>query len=204
MKDISHFRGKREDERKASAWHADIVGPTTPGIGVDSVGNLQTGTQAIIFANDLDRDISTCMLRKGTASPETKENVNSLKSRYNDTVLKPKELLHDRGPEMTGAKKHVEEQGIADKPRVRHGATIEGVVGRTSQCVRMSRLRAGWPVALWPLVMSVFLFNLAWFAAGGTEYETTNRGQWLPVHVGARVLYLPTNNSDVRMKRIVT
>ena len=78
---------------------------------------------------------------------------------------------------------------------------IEGVVGRTAQGVRMARLRAGWPVALWPLVMSVFLFNLAWFAAGGTEYETTIRGQWLPVPVGARVLYLPTNNSDVRMKK---
>ena len=75
MKDVSHSRGKREDERKASAWHADIVGPTTPGIGVDSVGNLQTGTHAIIFANDLDRDISTSMFRKGTASSETKENV---------------------------------------------------------------------------------------------------------------------------------
>ena len=51
MKDIGHFRGKREDERKASAWHMDIVGPTTPGIGVDAIGNLQTGTHAIIFAN---------------------------------------------------------------------------------------------------------------------------------------------------------
>ena len=143
MKDISHFRGKREDERKASAWHADIVGPTTPGIGVDSVGNLQTGTHAIIFANDPDRGVSTCMLRKGTASAETIENVNPLKSRYHDTVLEPKELLHDRGPEMTGAKKYAEEQSIAVKPRVRHGATIEGVVGRTSQGVRMACLRAG-------------------------------------------------------------
>ena len=49
MKDIGHFRGKREGERKASAWHADTVGPTTPGIGVDAVGNLLTGTHAIIL-----------------------------------------------------------------------------------------------------------------------------------------------------------
>ena len=49
--------------------------------------------------------------------------------------------------------------------------------------------------------MCVFLFNLAWFAAGGTEYETTIWGQWLPVPVSARVLYLPTNNSDVRIKK---
>ena len=74
-------------------------------------------------------------------------------------------------------------------------------MGRTAPLVRMARLRAGWPVALWPLVMGVMLFNIAWFAAGGTEYEATVRGQWLPVPVGARVLYLPTNSSDVRAKR---
>ena len=97
MKDISHFRGRREDERKATRWHMDIVGPTTTGIGVDAAGNLQTGTHAIIFANDLDRDVSTCTLRKGTTSAETKENINALKSRYHGTELDPDERRFTTG-----------------------------------------------------------------------------------------------------------
>ena len=57
------------------------------------------------------------------------------------------------------------------------------------------------PVPLWPVAMAMFLFNQAWFSAGGTEYETIVRGYWAPVPAGARVLYFPSNNKDVRTKR---
>ena len=77
---------------------------------------------------------------------------------------------------MIGTKKFVEGQGMADKPRVRHGATIEGVVGRTAPLVRMARLRAGWPVVFWPLVMAAMLFNIGRYGAENTSYADTVRG----------------------------
>ena len=77
---------------------------------------------------------------------------------------------------MTGAKKYVESEGIADKPRVRHGATIEGIVNRTTVDTKQSRLTAGFPVAFWPIVMAVFVFNLACYSCAGTPYEKVVRG----------------------------
>ena len=77
---------------------------------------------------------------------------------------------------MIGTKKFVEGQSMADKPRVRHGATIEGVVGRTAPLVRMARLRAGWLVVFWPLVMAAMLFNIGRYGAENTSYADTVRG----------------------------
>ena len=102
---------------------------------------------------------------------------------------------------MSGAMAHAEENGVAPKPRVRHGATIEGIVGRTAPLVRAARLRAGMPVALWPLIMACMLFNLGWWAASGSDYQCIIQGSWEPMPPGARVLYMPSNAADMRLKR---
>ena len=104
---------------------------------------------------------------------------------------------------MLGAKGDIEDSNEASKPRVKHGATIEGIIGRTTVRTRQCRLAAGLPVGLWPLIMAGYLFAMGWFAAEAFSPALREKiqGEWVPIPIGARVLYLATSAKDTIMKQ---
>ena len=80
-------------------------------------------------------------------------------------------------------------------PSVDHGATCEAVNLRVQVGTRRTRMHAGLPEMLWPLVMDAFRFCVAWWWAVDTCTDAALRkrivGEFTPIPIGARVQYLP-------------
>ena len=197
---ISHRRNP-DRVRQEHEWHVDLLGEVHCGISIDAAGNQMHGTHAAVFTYEKNTDITIPMLRKGTSSAETKDNIKVMQTRFDKTPLEMKGLRHDRGPEFVGVMPHMRNEDIHSRPGVSHGATIEGIVNRVSVGARKCRIRAGIPAVLWPLVLITFCFNKSWFAVKDTPYEDAIRGEWKTYPAGSQVLYLPRDSAENRAKK---
>ena len=56
-------------------------------------------------------------------------------------------------------------------------------------------------MALWPLCIATFCFNLALLASKGTPYETIMSGEWEAIPAETRVLYLPPKDAKRNLSR---
>ena len=81
------------------------------------------------------------------------------------------------------------------------GKSLAPLVRRSTNGGRACIICAGWPVALWPLCIAIFYFNLALLASKGATYETSVGGEWEAILQGARVLYFAPQDAKRKLSR---
>ena len=143
-------------------------------------------------ANDANRKVATAFLRQSKGAAETKTYMRQLTTRFRGTEYEPKTLRVDRGSENVDARKTVQDELDIDVDMgVGHGATVESKVNVSSNEVRKARIFAGLPTILWPMILIGMLFHGMRYALKTAPGLEQVRGDWQPMPIGARVLYLP-------------